>query len=60
MSLEFERSCQNIGGSKGVIIPPEVLKAIDVDTGDIVVIRYYEKEKGEKIRKYLSLWKKGA
>lgn len=61
MALEFKRTCQQIGGSKGVITPPEILTALDVDLGDVCVLRYYEKEKiidGKKVKwKYCSFWK---
>ena len=63
MALEFERTCQQIGGSKGVITPPEILTALNIDLGDTLVLRYYEKERiinGEKRKlKYCSFWKKG-
>lgn len=60
MDLQFVRSCQEIGNSKGVIIPKEVLAACGIDTGDKVVIKYYEKTKEDGTKKkYFSGWKEG-
>jgi len=59
MDLQFERSCQYIGNSKAVIIPREMLEALEIDAGDKVILRYYEKIKENKKRKYVSFWKKG-
>jgi hypothetical protein len=60
MTLEFERNCVKVGGSKAIILPPEILTALGLDDGETVVIRYYEKEKGKDTRKYCSFWKKGT
>lgn len=59
MALEFERSCQQSGGSKVIIVPPEILTALGIEVGDTTIIRYYEKTKNGKTYKYASFWKKG-
>lgn len=60
MPLEFTRACVKVGGSKAVIIPPELLTALELTDTDEVTMRYYEKEKNGKTKKYVSLWKTGT
>lgn len=60
MALEFERSCVKVGGSKAIIIPPEILAALELNDTDKVKLRYYEKDNSGEKRKYVSFWKVGT
>lgn len=73
MIQQWERTCQSIGGSKGIIVPSEVISDFGLTESDKVIIALYyrySKDKSGNIlcnkegnpiieRKYCSFWKKG-
>lgn len=70
---EWERTCQVFGGSKGIIVPAEVVEDLGLTESDMVVVRRYYRyakdrngnilsdKEGKPVieRKYCSFWKKG-
>jgi bifunctional DNA-binding transcriptional regulator/antitoxin component of YhaV-PrlF toxin-antitoxin module len=52
MEIQFVRSCQYIGHSKAVIVPPEILEAVGIEVGDKVIIRYYEQDEDVQTKNY--------
>lgn len=52
--MQYEKKIVEIGGSQGVLLPIDLLKYLELEVGDTVVI---QDDKG-KHGMFLSLWKK--
>ena len=52
--MDFERKVVRIGGSRGIVLPPDLLRWLGLGEGGEVIIRADEGKHG----RFMSLWKK--
>ena len=53
--MKYERKIVEIGGSYGIVIPLDVLKFLELEKDDEIILQVEERKHG----KFVSFWKKG-